>query len=426
MTLYIILFFVAGSLYSQVSINIILVDKNKSAVPFVTVNYENSVFSSNKNGYFKIDNYKYGSKIFLKRIGFIDTVIVLKSPTNPSTILNFVLQQKIELLNEIPVYSNIVEEVNPKKMDFILDFELDGENLIQLGSIGIVNLLNKQNQLINSIKTFPQAEKIKKDPFGHINIVTPEFVYDTKIKNSIINIDTIPILRSKFDWAIQYCDDVYDSTYFIRRYKDINQTIEFFAISDKSSRLLRTVSDEERVKSVREYAQRVNRLIRILALYNETNLAGVMGDLTSDELDMIRKSERMTWTQEQLYSLPSYNILKMINDSIYIFAHDIDTLFVYDKTFKSIKGIYIDYHHLKSWGKELIVNQEKTKVFALLKTNENVMIAEINLINGMLKPPFLKIESFFPPKKIKIRGNQIYFMTKQHDGIGYTVYSQHL
>ena len=151
-----------------------------------------------------------------------------------------------------------------------------------------------------------------------------------------------------------------------------------------------------------------------------------MGDITHEELELRRMVERLTYEQKMLYDAPSYNTLKLINDSIYIFAHDIDTMFVYDEACHLIKRNYIDYHHLKSWAGEIIMNEERTKVYGKFITNKNILLAEINLATGKLKLPFFKIESGHSPKKIKIRGDIIYYLGKQPDGVGYTVYVQEL
>jgi hypothetical protein len=50
-------------------------------------------------------------------------------------------------------------------------------------------------------------------------------------------------------------------------------------------------------------------------------------------------------------------------------------------------------------------------------------LAEIDLRTGILKPDFLLIQKSFP-RRIRIRENRIYYMAKQKDMTGYTVYSQ--
>jgi hypothetical protein len=144
-----------------------------------------------------------------------------------------------------------------------------------------------------------------------------------------------------------------------------------------------------------------------------------------EEMALVNTAQKMSFILEMNYAPPSYSILKLINDSLYLFAHDIDTLFVYDQQLNLVKSKKISYHHLKAWDKEIIVNEEKTKVYAKLNENSKPMIAEIDLQTGALKPNYLTIPVRFP-KKIKIRNNRMYFMARQKNGTGYSVYSQEL
>ena len=98
---------------------------------------------------------------------------------------------------------------------------------------------------------------------------------------------------------------------------------------------------------------------------------------------------------------------------------------MYDKNWNFIEGKFIDYHRLRSWGKEIIINEEKTKAYAKFIQNSKTTIAEINLTTGKLKLPFFKIEARFP-KKIKIRGDIVYFIDKQKSGVGNSIYYQDL
>jgi hypothetical protein len=80
---------------------------------------------------------------------------------------------------------------------------------------------------------------------------------------------------------------------------------------------------------------------------------------------------------------------------------------------------------MKYWDKELIVNEERTKVFARLLKDSKPVIAEVDLQTGALKGPYISLGSNFP-KRIRIRSNMIYYMAKQKGGVGYTVYSQEM
>ncbi len=373
------LFFSTIQLNSQVVLNCNLVTKKNKPIDFAIIKYENQNLTSNKFGNFQIDNYKYGTNILIKKLGFADTLISLKEKSIAKDTINLIisLRSKVMLLDEIPVYANKFRELNPLKADFILDYELADENIIELLSNDYLILLNNKRDILFHSKTFSGSENIAKDPFGNLNIITKKNVYRTDVVNSILKTDSVPKSLVKFNWAVKYCDEAFDTSVFIRRYKDINQTVAFFSISTKNSKnfkLLKEITDVEREMAARASLGKVIGLyIQIAGRYSQ-NLAGVMGDITLDELHMNRKLQQAIWAHQMLYVPPSYNVLKLVNDTVYLFAHDIDTLFAYDKGSRLIKSIYIDYHHLKMWGKEIIINEKKTKGYALFKSEKKIMV----------------------------------------------------
>ena len=424
---YAILFLKTFFLNSQVQLNFKVSDPNDRPVQFVIGKNADQTYESDKDGNIKIRNYILGSKVFLSNINFIDTSIIVKEPLsfNDSAILVIKLRPKVIVIDEIPVFTSGVEEVNPIKADFIIDYELSNGNLLELLTNAV--LVIQDNNIKSKLRSFPQANNLVKDPFGNINIVADNGVYKIINDKSSFQIDSAIISLNKFNEAVRSCDEVIDTTFFLHRYKDINQTMEFIAAWGKTSKLLKTISTKNK-DFVRKNARRLisNSMQIALASYYAENLGGIMGDIDTAELRKRRHLERDIMTHKMLYAQPSYNVLKAINDSIYLFAHDIDSLLIYDKQGTFIRSKYIDYHHLKFWDKEIIVNEEKTKVYAKLKTFSSTMLAEINLYNGQLKFPFFKIESNTSPKKIKVIGNTVYFMGKQQDGVGNSVYSQSL
>lgn len=94
------------------------------------------------------------------------------------------LFSKVILLEEIPIYTNGIEEVNPKKADFILDYELSDDNILELLSNNNLVVINKR-QPTYITKTLSNSENIIKDPSGSINLVTNKYVYKIKIQNNI-------------------------------------------------------------------------------------------------------------------------------------------------------------------------------------------------------------------------------------------------
>jgi hypothetical protein len=423
-TAVLVLFYIV--LHSQTVLNVYLTDLYKKPVPFAIIKYQDATFNCNNLGFFRVNNYKLGTKIIIHKLGFADTtVLIAPIQIKADTLSLFVtLRLNPAVLPEVSISSALIQEINPMKADFVSDYELKGEYLIELLSDDNILLINAENKLKSRYKPIRGIEDILKDSYGNVYIVADKIAFKIRLDSSFIKLDTIPIELAKLNWQVKYCDDVIDTSLFLRRYKDNNQTIAFFAISSlntKHVRLLKEITDIDRKNSVAVFANESNGFNQYVASLGLS--AGSASTL--EELQLVRKAERMADMLEMHYTLPAYSLLKLINDSIYLFAHDIDTMFVYDRVWNLIKSKRINYHHLKIWDKELFINEEKTKVYAKLVEKSKPMIAEIDLQTGALKPPYTIIKSKFPTK-IKIRNNVVYFMARQNNGPGYTVYSQNL
>lgn len=317
-----------------------------------------------------------------------------------------------------------MEEINPMKADFILDYELKDDYVLQLLSDDIVLVKNAENKITYRSRPLNGATSIQKDPFGKTYILTDKKACLFHADNSSAGTDNTPVDFEKLNWNLNYCDAALDNSLFIRRYKDNNQTIAFFATSatnKQSAKLLKEISDVERKKAVNAYA---NETTAFNAYVESLGLSEVTAT-NEAEIKLVRKARHMRDFLEMNYVLPAYSVLRIVNDSVYLFAHDIDSMFVYDKNWELVKSKRIHYHHLKIWDKELIVNEEQTKVYAKFLENSKTLLAEIDLQTGLLKSSAVPMEVRFP-KKIKIRNQTVYFLAKQKRGSGYTLYSQTL
>ncbi len=427
---FVILLFTTLSMQSQINLKLKLIDEHNKPIRAAILTHANTNYLTDELGHAKIDGYFFGNKIKIRKLSFRDTSISIASKINNSdTIaLTIVLHSKIIFLDEIPVYSNTVEEINPLNFTFILAYELVDDVILELLSGDNLVVLDANNQVKVRAKYKLGSNDLVKDPFGNINLLTNKYAHQLYLENNRLTIDTAKINIVKLTTSIKYCDAAFDTSIFVKRYTDNNQTVAFYASSitkNKCSKLLKVITDEDKRKAVQNYAVRANGLAMAMRNYDPENAAGVMGEIDYKEVDIYRLSEQMVNTLQMNYALPSYNVLKFINDTVYLFAHDLDTLFVYDKKWTLIKTKKIDYHRLKMWDKNIIVNEERNTAYAKFIKSGKHMIAEIDLKTGQLLLPFFTIEAHFP-KNIKIRNNIVYFMTKNKNGVGYTVYSQKL
>ena len=97
-----------------------------------------------------------------------------------------------------------------------------------------------------------------------------------------------------------------------------------------------------------------------------------------------------------------------------VFLGALNSLIVaYDLDGNYLKKVPINYHNNKGWDKEIIVNEEKTRCFAKFTRNGETSLVEINPNTGqMLGRYVLEVHAF--PTKIKVRGNEINYMSKDY------------
>ena len=366
------------------------------------------------------------TSIQIHKLGFADTtVLVPKSrPTGDTIYIISYLRFNPSVLPEVNITASTVEELNPLKADFILDYELCGNFLVTVLSNDYVVVSDLYNSVMSHSKPLEGLTGIEKDPFGFTYILTDTKAYLFAADSVDVRIDMNRKEKNALIYSNTYIEQVLDSSTIIRRYGDINQTVTFInkpIDQKKVAQILKTISNEARSNAVKSYAAEAFGLAQYVA---ELNL-NKMTTNTRTEVRLLRDAQNLADMFEKVYALPSYNILRLVNDSLYLFAHDIDSLLVYDKNCRYVRGLRINYHHLKTWDKELIINEEKTKVYAKCSEHSKPVLREIDLFTGQLKSTGTVVEFAFP-QKIRIKQNKIYYLSKRRNSVGSTIYTQSL
>ena len=116
---------------------------------------------------------------------------------------------------------------------------------------------------------------------------------------------------------------------------------------------------------------------------------------------------------QHVLTRPPYSLLATINDTLYFFDHLNSLIVAYDLDGNYIRETPCNYHNNKGWDKEIIVNEEKTRCFAKFTRNGETSLVEINPNTGQMMGRYvLEVHAF--PTKIKVRGNDIYYLSKDY------------
>lgn len=105
-----------------------------------------------------------------------------------------------------------------------------------------------------------------------------------------------------------------------------------------------------------------------------------------------------------------YDPLIKINDQIAIFDHENGNITTYLHNDTIDKSVPINYQSLKGWKKALVLNEERSKVYALFDRKEAAELREINMSDGTIAAE-QRIPVLFP-EKIKVKSGYAYFIGK--------------
>lgn len=422
--LFILFYFQLCLSYAQHPIKISVTDIAKKPLADAVLTIGPNKVLTNAAGHCIITSTQTAVKISVHKFGFADTLFMRRvEPSKKDTLFIAVrLRYNPTLLQEVAVSAGRIEELNPLKADFILGYELQGNYLIEVLSNDYVLVTDLNGTVRSHSKPLVGVQDIARDVFGYVYLVTESKAFMVAADSSSIRIDMNGIGKHELLWCNTHFDEAFDTTAIMRRYKDLNQTTGYYVTSQKNKdciKLIKVITDVDRKNAVKAFGAEAMGL----AAYLESLGINYGNASNAAELELIQESKKMTDRLEMTYSLPAYNTFRLINDSLYLFAHDIDTLFVYDKTCKLGSRKAITYQHLKMWDKELIVNEEKTKVYAKLLYNGKPALAEVVLTSGTLSANITTLDCNFATK-IRIKNNKVYFISKQKNGIGRSVYSQ--
>lgn len=138
-----------------------------------------------------------------------------------------------------------------------------------------------------------------------------------------------------------------------------------------------------------------------------------LSDLTPAGLKKYRKYFQWAEYYNQIASIPIYNPLVFVRDSIYIFDFYKNKLVVFNETGRYNRECKINFHN-EIKLEEICLDTYKKKVYAVSSDNGLFSLNIINLNTGKINNTF-KIENHLYPQKIKIRNNFVYFLDKMYN-----------
>lgn len=406
-----LLFLIPFKLLGQQTELVFLDSTNQQSIESVVLNTNNgkNLYISDAKGKIKIDIPKSGVLISCSRLGY--KPIQKWLPYNKETFqIKILLVREIETLPLIEVSSERRIDTLFQEPYSVVDYEFWEDKILLLAFLdhrskfSLILIDDQGNLLAKELITKLKPQKLHKSCLGGIHLVEAYFSYEISLTDTSIQLKSPESLEA-FNTFIQPCilatDDalVYKNSYYQ------GQAVQYVSYS-------KTDSSKQTIASV-IHEESVDRLI------SEAGLKGKnYGEYFSEDVHWkianLRSAPKVKEGDWQLFYPNIKTPIFHFQDSVYLFDHVHNILFLLNKNGDTIKEIAIQYHLLKKWSGRVVFDQDYGKAYTLFHTKWGYAIGEINLSNG-------KLETLIPfkrdfPENFQIRDGYLYFLFRINHG----------
>jgi len=379
---------------------------------------------TNSAGVFTLRANVFPVQLHLKHPLYKDYFEVVRAPINKGdTIqLEIILEGKETELEEVTVNSSRVIWAYEKKNTHIIDFALYEKEMLLVCSENHRYFLRRLDSIGKKIVDV----QIKKNPvglytdcIGGTHLVYTDSIFELKfIRNSIGMLsgnsyaETMKLLGP---CIISSRDNI-----ILKRLGAHNKLVEYVKVdwNTKKPSLLYITGDRNTMRELDEFASE-NEIAVPMA--NPNFKRGQQPNILTD---------KQKWDNQQFYNQllkkPLYAPIFEINDSVFVFDHFKDSAFVYTMSGQFVRSYQFSYHYFENWKGELLINEEKTKLYAKYEVDGLVTLRQINPSTGKVVNLDI-LEKHIHPMNIQIRGNYAYYIYKHYlDNSMHYLYKQTL
>lgn len=379
---------------------------------------------SNPKGMFSIRVNKFPAQLTVKHRLYADYLEVIRAPINKqdTIFLDVTLENKATELDEVTVSASKAIWAYQKKNTYIIDFALKENEILLVCRENhryFLRRLDSIGEKIIDVQIKKNPVGLFEDCTGGTHLVYPDSIFELKlIGNSLAMlsgnsyIETMEILSP--------CVISSTDNFIVKKLGPHNKLVEYVKIdrNTKKPNLLYTTSDRQLMRALDDYA--LENEIPV-SLSNPNYKRGPQINTLTD---------KQKWDNQQFYNQvlkrPLYAPIFEINDSVFVFDHFKDSAMVFTLSGKHIRSFQISYHYFENWKSELLINEEKTKLYARYEVDGLVTLRQINPSTG--KVINLEIlEKHIHPMRIQVRDNYAYYLYKHYlDNSIHYLYKQHL
>lgn len=317
---------------------------------------------------------------------------------------------KETFLDTVPVYAVHKPETLVGKASYsIFDFDFCGNKLLLLAaprslSAARIELSDYSGKIFDTYtipKTAGPALRLFHDFEGYTNLVCRDSVFRIDALNEALLVT--PITQKMYNNYLLRVEDTLNGNYYFQNRIDVYPEFSYYYLNDFESKKteLRRISNEDLMKiyNMEYYFLPPGRQLearRLAEFYNaDVHLVAAM----------------MSGFTSSLFYDPLYAPLLVVNDTVCIFNHHNDYLYHYSKYNDLIDSVKIGYHHprkWREWKKQLLIDRQQNKVYAVFSKDGHYYVKRVNHRSGVTEGEYrLKHHS---AERMRIRDGYIYYI----------------
>lgn len=340
--------------------------------------------TTNKDGYYELQIAKIPSEIIFSHVAYEPQQRKIEQYGNQKIDIEIIT--KYHMLNPAEITASAKKIINDKTL-YVLDYELFGDNIMLIahhfGQKPELYLMTIAGDTLARTKINETPEKLHKDCFGNIHLITEKRAYQVFYENKTLSL-IYSVSVKEFNENIEPVITELHGKLFYKEYFVNNQVIiYYYRQKDSTDKKLSVIADE---KSLRMLSDR-ERFMSMGKAYTEA-------DLRFEEL---------------FFYDPIFSPLFKNGDSLIIFNFIDSNIEFYNSQCSLIKDVAIDFHKEKNWKEDIIMDSKTGSFYSLFRKNGIARLKEIDIDTGKIGRTFT-IPNFIFVDKIKIHNNKIFFL----------------
>jgi hypothetical protein len=377
---------------------------------------------SNSKGYYAIlIDYKAGATLQFKMLGhkteYRTITPQLLNKANGDTLhLDIVMQAELINLPEFTATSHAGPDTVIGNWHFFIEdyiFADSGRYILLTFEKSLksakVMLADNSQKIISQVAVPVEAIELYKDYQGNINVMCKDSAFRVHIfPDKHLALMALPY-RDFCDRMLP-CEDTLGGKIIFSNYNRDYPAFSYFTYNpaDTSVSLLRGIVDKELLA---QYNWEFDYLLPKDRLY-----ARKMEAYTGIDKRIIAAT--MTGFPKSIYYTPLFAPMFVVHDTICVFDHYSDSLFLYDRSGKQIHASKIDYHHpanWKEWDRGMHQDEVTGEIYARFEKGGFYYLKRIDIKTGKITGTF-KIASQYA-KHIHIKNGDVYYIFRPTESI---------